>query len=344
MAYTPINWQTGDTITAEKMNKMDNGWGVENTQLFSETATTEASEYGNEAVLTYSQLINAETITVTLDGNTYTCQRIQMSEGYGYGGVNSSWEYDFSQYPFAIVSDNGENIFATQTAGTHTVSAIVETVEVSDEFGKARGFWIDTEKITIAEETVTTSQDASLPSPHAQLTSVSAMIDASSIDVTIDGTTYANLQKTDSGPISTYGAPFDLENPSFDFSTYSFSIFVSPMGGGANLFVTQTAGQHSVKIEAELPGTKVSSEFADAVEKLYPTMPLFCIAGVTTGKEIVEANDANRLMYFAVDNKYYIILSKYSGDETLGSFSDWLPSNSHDFANVGVTDGFFSVA
>ena len=25
MAYTPTNWQTGDTITAEKLNKLENG-------------------------------------------------------------------------------------------------------------------------------------------------------------------------------------------------------------------------------------------------------------------------------------------------------------------------------
>lgn len=39
MIYTPINWQNGDTITAEKMNKMDNGWGIGEVELFSETVT-----------------------------------------------------------------------------------------------------------------------------------------------------------------------------------------------------------------------------------------------------------------------------------------------------------------
>ena len=28
MSYTPINWQTGEIITADKLNKMDNGWRV----------------------------------------------------------------------------------------------------------------------------------------------------------------------------------------------------------------------------------------------------------------------------------------------------------------------------
>lgn len=342
MAYTPINWQTGDTITAEKMNKMDNGWEFDSSLLFSETVTTEDNGDGYfVAGLAYSEFINAEQLIVTFDGIDYVCPKIRLVDGdNGYGGYNI--DPDFTKYPFFIDSypGYGNGIF-TQVQGSHTVSAKYEVVEVSNEFGKARGFWIDTEKTTIAEETVTTSQDVLLPSPYAQLTSASSMIDASSVDVTVDGTTYADLQKTDSGPISTYGAPFDSGNSSFDFSTYPFSIFVSPMG---NLFVTQTAGQHSVKIEAELPSTKVSSEFSYAVEKVCQTMPLFCIAGVTTGKEIVEATDANRLMYFAFYNKYYIILSKYSGDETIGNFNDWLPTSSHDFQNVGVTDGFFSVS
>ncbi len=135
MAYTPINWQTGDTITAEKMNKMDNGWGMQNTQLFSETATTVAGEYGNETELTYAESITADSITVTFDGNEYTCPSVIVNGNIcGYGGVDSSWAYDFSQYPFAIVSDNGVNYFATQTAGTYAVALTAPTVAVGDNF------------------------------------------------------------------------------------------------------------------------------------------------------------------------------------------------------------------
>ena len=140
MAYTPINWQTGDTITAEKMNKMDNGWGVETTQLFGETVTTVAGEYGNEAELTYANPIIADPITVTFDGNEYTCPVVSMSGAeHGYGGVDSSWTYDFSQYPFAIVTNemNGQNTFATHTAGTYTVAVSAGTVATSDNFDQA---------------------------------------------------------------------------------------------------------------------------------------------------------------------------------------------------------------
>ena len=90
MAYTPINWQTGDTITAEKMNKMDNGWGVQNTQLFSESVTTTAQGGMNGGVLSYSTLIDSASIVVSFNGTDYTCSRIEVFGQYFYGGFSES--------------------------------------------------------------------------------------------------------------------------------------------------------------------------------------------------------------------------------------------------------------
>ena len=75
MAYTPINWQTGDTITAAKLNRCDNGWGYESTEILSETVTTADTYSGGYGVgeLAYSQFINSPTIVVTFDGTDYTC-------------------------------------------------------------------------------------------------------------------------------------------------------------------------------------------------------------------------------------------------------------------------------
>lgn len=148
MAYTPINWQTGDTITADKLNRCDNGWRVESTQLFSETVTTEAGEYGNEGMLTYSSQVSSPTITVTFDGTNYQCSVVKMGEGYGYGGVSSGWEYDFTTYPFAFVFSNGDgNVLATQTAGTYAVAVSTQDVEVSDNFIDAVNAIADTSAI-----------------------------------------------------------------------------------------------------------------------------------------------------------------------------------------------------
>lgn len=138
MTYTPINWQTGDTITAEKLNKMDNGWGLQESQLFSETVTTVAGQYGNEGQLTYSSLVSSSELPVTFDGVDYQCPLIDVNGLNGYGGVTSEWNYDFSVFPFALVSSsvNG-NILGTENAGTHTIAVAGQSIVTSSDFDAA---------------------------------------------------------------------------------------------------------------------------------------------------------------------------------------------------------------
>lgn len=139
MSYTPIGWQTGDTITAEKLNKMDPGWSADTaTQtLFNDSVTTESSEYGNEAEVSMT-LITADTITVTFGGIEYTATKLVIGNAFGYGGVDAEWNYDFTEYPFAIVSAPGNTVFATETAGTFSfkIDADVTTYDVSTAFTK----------------------------------------------------------------------------------------------------------------------------------------------------------------------------------------------------------------
>lgn len=131
MAYTPINWQTGDTITADKLNRCDNGWGVsagETTVLFSGTVTTEGN---GPAFCSLGIELTAQTILVTLDGVEYECQ---LTDGL-YGDMN------FTDPPFAI--DQYEGNFVTATASTHTIK--IETlgaasIEVSQDFVSAVAF------------------------------------------------------------------------------------------------------------------------------------------------------------------------------------------------------------
>lgn len=134
MAYTPINWQTGGTITADKLNRCDNGWGVENTQLFSETVTTEDDGDGNYAALAYDGNIDADTITVTFDGTEYVCPRIDAFGQYFYGGFNQG--PDFTTYPFFIASGGGNDVY-TETAGEHTIAAAVSVIESGTDFSAA---------------------------------------------------------------------------------------------------------------------------------------------------------------------------------------------------------------
>lgn len=136
MAYTPINWATGDTITADKLNKMDNEWAVESTQLFSETVTTTANDEGfNVGTLAYASTIDADTIAVTFDGTDYECNRIDAFGSYFYGGFNNG--PDFTEYPFFIYVEPEGNMLYTQTAGTYTVAAAASSLQTSAGFSAA---------------------------------------------------------------------------------------------------------------------------------------------------------------------------------------------------------------
>lgn len=144
MAYTPINWQTGDTITAEKLNRCDNGWAVENdsTQILSETVTTDDDWDGCYAGLFAHQgLISADTIVVTYDDADYTLSAIaDGSSNYSYGGFTTSSGPDFSTYPFGINSDADDGTYLiTPTASTHSViiKEVSESVATSDSFKSA---------------------------------------------------------------------------------------------------------------------------------------------------------------------------------------------------------------
>lgn len=152
MAYTPINWQTGDTITADKLNRCDNGWGAESTQLFSETVTTSQSPFGNDGSLSYSGQVTDPSITVTFEGTDYQCNAVQIAaaNGYGYGGITSEYEYDFTTYPFALVfSPSDGNFLATQTAGTYAVAVSGRAIVVSDSFSTAVNECVDTSSMPL---------------------------------------------------------------------------------------------------------------------------------------------------------------------------------------------------
>lgn len=128
MSYTPINWQTGQTITAEKLNKMDNGWSVtpSSSVLCNETITS-VDDGGMYAAQLSVSSITASNITVTYDGTPYQCAK-DGDSGYG-----DSADFTFTTYPFRI---EGDGFIVTETAGTHTVKieAVESTVEISADY------------------------------------------------------------------------------------------------------------------------------------------------------------------------------------------------------------------
>lgn len=135
MAYTPVNWQTGDTITADRLNRMDRGWGVDSAQLFSETVMMEDDGDGlYSAAIAYSQLIDADTITVTFDGTEYECHSVSEGE---YGAPYNDGNPDFSKFPFTLYTSSDGAAIITQTAGEHTIAASTVSIEISSSFDSA---------------------------------------------------------------------------------------------------------------------------------------------------------------------------------------------------------------
>ena len=131
MAYTPINWQTGDTITAEKLNRCDNGWSVTSgtTTLCDETITA-VDDGGMYCAQLSVTSITASTITVTYYGTPYQCVKD------GDGGYGTDVNFTFADYPFRI---EGNGFIITETVGSHTVKieAVESDVDTSAAFDAA---------------------------------------------------------------------------------------------------------------------------------------------------------------------------------------------------------------
>ena len=55
MSYTPTNWQTGDTVTAEKLNNMESGIAAAN-DVFVITCTPTAQDYSGSMDKTVAEI------------------------------------------------------------------------------------------------------------------------------------------------------------------------------------------------------------------------------------------------------------------------------------------------
>lgn len=177
MAYDKHTWTCDEPITVERLNHIEDGiaaggdcdCGFECEErivtLTEESVTTQKGKDDNFAhgELSYSQFIDADSITVTFDGVEYECPRMAIEDGHNEYGApynESTNAHDWSEYPLAISSsDAGEgaftNILLTETAGTYTVKieAVEETITTTPCFEKARGYSCD--EAVLTEETLT---------------------------------------------------------------------------------------------------------------------------------------------------------------------------------------------
>ena len=306
MAYTPINWQTGDTITAAKLNRCDNGWAAERTQLFSETVTTVDDGSGMYvATLAYSGDIYAATIIVTYDSTEYTCPSIGLGE---YGAPYSGSGCDFSEFPFNLYTSGGHTTFTTKTAGTHTIAASTESIEKSKNFSKAVGYW--NESTQLFSETVTTVDQEGM---NEGFFTFSQAIDADAIAVTFDGTPYECVRIDAFGGY--YYGGFSDTGPVF--TDYPFCIASDP-NNASNMVYTEDAGTYAVAVASI--SVEASANFAAAVNSCVelPSVP-YLLVGIPDGSTDKTWNaicDAYTGGYICIVSGYGPVLQMwYDGSE-----------------------------
>lgn len=147
MAYEKQTWQTGDIITAPKLNHMEDGiesapgYHVETqtvTIVPQQSVTTVENPDMGTNVGSFTPTIpedSPETMTVVFDGTTYVCHK---NEANGYGEEPGDEGFLWNDYPFFVTFNSG-GMIVTQTAGTHTLYAYTETsaIVTDEDFNEA---------------------------------------------------------------------------------------------------------------------------------------------------------------------------------------------------------------
>ena len=124
------------------IGNISGGGGSWQTVFEGSVTTSDSQEEVAEGTINYSEQITTDTIKVTFTGTEYECSKITMPfGGYAYGGIGEQG-YDFSEYPFVIMSGEGTeqtivNTFITQTAGTYTLKIEEEQSGGSSDFSTA---------------------------------------------------------------------------------------------------------------------------------------------------------------------------------------------------------------
>lgn len=136
--YTPTVWKTGDVVTAERLNKIEQGlvsggvYTESEMVRFSGEATTTAQGSFNSATINCDLSDTPEQITVVFDGTEYTVSKVESDGETAYGGVDETG-LEFSEYPFAVVLGTDYSILMTETASTHQVVIKVATETVNQD-------------------------------------------------------------------------------------------------------------------------------------------------------------------------------------------------------------------
>ena len=147
MSYEKQTWTTGDTITAEKLNHMENGikeapgYTITNnkTTIFEGELTTASMGSFSGVNIALSQPIIGDYIIVTVNEIVYQLSKTVLSFGIGYGEFDNNGSPIFINYPCAFGINGNNCYFFTSNDDTYEVKIeiISNVIEPSEFFGKA---------------------------------------------------------------------------------------------------------------------------------------------------------------------------------------------------------------
>ena len=139
MAYEKQTWHTGDVITEEKLNHMEEGISTGGgiyiygeVPLFDGEVTTESEGVGASGEITLQGELPKHDISVTFNGQDYTLPYGNSAHGGYWGELDSDSMPSFTNYPVFVY----ERGIYTSEAGTYSLK-INETVgkfTVNDDF------------------------------------------------------------------------------------------------------------------------------------------------------------------------------------------------------------------
>ena len=113
MPYTPTSWKTGDTITAEKLNKMESG--IENAnEPFVVTLTPTALDYSGEMDKTVAEIYAAD-----MAGRKIVYKFMMSETQHIYADVTMGYVADDYTYPSfnAFIIDDGNDLLIEAATG-----------------------------------------------------------------------------------------------------------------------------------------------------------------------------------------------------------------------------------
>lgn len=140
MEYTKQTWKTGDIITEEKLNHIEDGIANsgytitkgEDVVMFDGDVTTEEDPEQNIStceleIEPIGDTVPPKELSIRYDGVAYVTERqnftSSFSSFYMYGARidEESGLPDFSEYPFCLVLREEDSLLSTQTSGHHDI-------------------------------------------------------------------------------------------------------------------------------------------------------------------------------------------------------------------------------